>query len=247
MLRITVVLTWIFVSSLLALSQGRALQEPRLAYRVTSGERWQFRADENSLFDYNEVLRQPGTLVAVRFCSNEPLPKVLLMSNERPHTVRNFLEQSYSYGPERILFLRDAGCQTGDSPISATEIWVIPQGAPIPSATEMIKSCQFRLDRFRRDSFGNDSDFDNALRELAIELNRPQVVGLIVGVSYAPTDAAHHITRNLCNARRILEQSGIPTERYIIRHVERLNETSSVPTATNYPTITVASIESSCP
>src|SRR5205085_12154977 len=111
--------------------------------------------------------KSPDDSVAIRFCSNEPLAKALTTSAAAFGYVNEILEGSYSYTPERIVYLRSADCAGSDSAISATEFWVIHKGASFPPSVESVKSCQVQYNTFGvRGTFKNVRRFRAALQRI---------------------------------------------------------------------------------
>jgi hypothetical protein len=117
-------------------------QNARLAFRVTDHQRWNFRFEDNPLLDFDTVLRQSSTVVALRLCTKESLKTALGSSRRQVNSVINFLKEAYDYPPDRILILRGSECHVGSAPISATEVWVIRLNAMIPPASETITGRQ---------------------------------------------------------------------------------------------------------
>lgn len=122
---------------LLTCAQGQVQSSAAAAraYRVDSPKHWDFIFDK-PLLEYDRLLKQPGTLVAVRVCSNEPLAKAVVLSGTKPLRVADYMSLYYRYAPERVLFLRSEECHSGAGSISTMEVWVVPQGAELPPADE---------------------------------------------------------------------------------------------------------------
>lgn len=141
-MKLAAIIMCLFVSGHTAHPPVQAQREAQLVRRITHPERWTFRFDENPLLDYDKMLREPDTTVAIRFCSEQSLKIVLPTARRQVDAVRNFLEQVYGYAPGRLFILRAADCHTGNALVFATELWVIPRDASTPPAAEVIRSDQ---------------------------------------------------------------------------------------------------------
>jgi hypothetical protein len=161
--------------------------------------------------------KNPDDTVAVRLCSKEPLPVALSISAAAYGYVISILEGSYRYTPERLLFLRSKDCLGADELIAATEFWVIPKGATLPSSVESMKSSQVRIDSLGMEGLiGNVRTYKVALQKLLAKLRgNPEAVGVVVGYYYKQPSPV--MKRRLGEARRMLERSGLPKDRYSIR------------------------------
>jgi hypothetical protein len=161
--------------------------------------------------------KNPNDTVAVRLCSKEPLPVALSTSAAAYGYVISILEGSYGYTPERVLFLRSEDCLGSNRAITATEFWVIPKGAALPSSAESMKSNQVRIDPLGMEGLiGSARTYRAALKKLPTRLRgNPEAVGVVVGYYYKQPSLV--MKRRLREVRKMLEQSGLPQDRYFVR------------------------------
>jgi len=131
--------------------------------------------------------------------------------------VISILQGSYGYTPERVLFLRSEDCLGSNRAIAATEFWIIPKGAALPSSVESIKSSQVQIDSLGTQRLTeNARAYKAALQKLPTKLRaKPEAVGVVIGYYYNQPSLA--MKRRLAEARKMLEQSGLPRDRYFVR------------------------------
>jgi hypothetical protein len=126
-----------------------------LTYRIENPRDWYF-TNHKPLLNYNRLVEQPDTLIAVRVCTKEPLAKAVVLSGSKPFMVANYMKLIYGYTPDRVLFLRSEECHRGKAAISSTEVWIIPRGAVPPDSNQSIEVQKaekfFRHSRGRRSS-----------------------------------------------------------------------------------------------
>jgi hypothetical protein len=84
------------------------------------------------------LIRRPETKIAIRVCTNLPLLEAIKRSGGPPFRIANFMTMNHGYTPERLLFLRSKECHRGEERISAIEVWIVPQGAMLPSAEDAL-------------------------------------------------------------------------------------------------------------
>ena len=86
------------------------------------------------LLDHTELVRRPETRIAIRSCTQLSLEEAIRRSRGAPLRVADFLQHFHGYTPERISILFSETCLVDkDKPIEV-EVWVVPQGAAMPSA-----------------------------------------------------------------------------------------------------------------
>src|SRR6266404_6196524 len=115
------------------ISRAQNAPQALLASRTTDDKTWVFRFCENPLMDHDKTLRLSGTVVAVRFCSSAPLHTSLTLQRHQIANIMDFLKQVYNYTADRFLILQQSSC--GVERNAVVELWIVPEGAEIPSAT----------------------------------------------------------------------------------------------------------------
>jgi len=161
---------------------------------------------------------KPDDMIAVRFCSKESLPLALSTSAAAYGYVISLLTEIYKYTPERILFLRSEDCLGSNTTVTAAEFWAVPNGAALPASVESLKSSQVQSEPVGTEapSTKGTRNYRTAARELTAKLRaRPEAVGIVLGYYYrSPTPA---MRRRLREVKALLEQSGLPQDRYRVR------------------------------
>lgn len=188
--------------------------------------------------------KNPDDRVAVRLCSNEPLPVALSTSAAAYSYVISILQGSYGYTPERVLILRAKDCLGSDRTIAATEFWVIPKGAAVPTSVESVKFSQVRVESLGTQVLiKNRHTYKDALRKLPTMLRaKPEAVGVVVGYYYNQPSPA--MKQRLGEARRVLKNSRLPQDRYSVRVAPWTGEHAENPpdAEPNYPSVFVVQI-----
>lgn len=184
--------------------------------------------------------------VAVRFCSKESLAVALSTAAASPEYVISILIGSYGYTRERILFLRSEDCLGSDMKVAATEFWAIPKGAALPASVESFKSSQVQIDFLEaKGMIESGRKYKAALQKLPDRLrNAPDAVGVVVGYYYKNPSPA--IKQRLREVEKLLEQSGLPKNRYFVRLAPWTGERSVDPPAPEpkYPSVFVVELPS---
>lgn len=188
---------------------------------------------------------KPDDTVVVRFCSKESLPMALTTAAASPGYLISILTGSYGYTQERILFLRSEDCLGPDPAVAATEFWAVPNGAALPPSVESIRSSQVRSETVGMEATSTEGtrNYRSAAQELAAKLRaRPEAVGIVLGYYYRRPNAA--MQRRLREVRTILEQSGLPQERYRVRLMRWTGERSVDPPETEpmYPSLFIVEV-----
>jgi hypothetical protein len=182
---------------------------------------------------------QDGDTVAVRICSREPMPVALATASGRPFYLATVLANNYRYPREDIVFLRSESCPQYNPRIAITEYWAVPYNAELPSFVESVRSSQVNAEEYfpvERDSRG--SRFKESLRNLATTLHtKPGTVGVIVGYYFKKPSAA--LKKRLREARRFMEKSRLPKERYFIRHLPWTGTIDTTDPEPEYPNVIV--------
>ncbi|MDQ2973925.1 MAG: hypothetical protein M3R69_00780 [Acidobacteriota bacterium] len=186
--------------------------------------------------------KSPSDTVAVRFCSKEPLPLALFISAADYAYVSTILQGSYGYTPERVLFLRSEDCIGSDKAVAATEFWVIPTGAALPTSVESIRSSQARIDPLGMDGLiGSARTYKTALQKLPTKLRaNPEAVGVVVGYYYKQPSLV--MKRRLREMQKMLERSGLSRERYFVRLAPSTGEYGDNDPEPKYPSVFVVEV-----
>lgn len=184
-------------------------------------------------------------IVAIRVCSKEPMSFALATAGADPFRIAELLRDGYAYSPERVIFLRSEDCLSSKYPSRlATEIWAIPEGASLPPHVEALKSNQVRLISLgERPANRGVRDYRTASQKLIQDLRaNPASVGVIFG--YFLERPSPILRRRLREVSRILEQSGLPRERYLVRLKSWNDEVSTYPpdSEPQYPSVFVVEV-----
>lgn len=238
----------IFLSFILLLPGFRMLarsspeETARLFIRYESGASGH-RTGEDILTLRLSINRKDRATVAVRVCSKEPLPFALANAGADPFLIAELVSGSPD-SPEQVVFLRSEDCLSKYPSRTATEIWAIPEGASLPPHVEAIKSNQVRLISLgKRPANRGVRDYRTALQRLIQDLRtNPTSVGVVFG--YFLERPSPVLQRRLREVRKMLEQSGLPRERYLVRPVPWNDEVSIYPpdSEPRYPSVFVVEV-----
>jgi hypothetical protein len=157
-----------------------------------------------------------GDMAAVRLCSNQPLPLALFTAAANPFVVVERVSDKFS--PDHILFLRSEDCVGSHSEV-ATELWAIPVGSKPPSFVESVKSSEVRFRSIgakKGPTAYGARNYKAAVKHLSLKLReKPETTGVIVGYYYkTPSNV---MKRRIREVQRMLQQSGLPRDRYLVR------------------------------
>ncbi len=183
--------------------------------------------------------------VAVRVCSKEPLPFALATAGADPFHIADLLTGGYGYTAEQVTFLRSEDCLSAKEPLRpVTEIWTIPAGASLPIHVEALKSNEAKLVSLgKRTANRGVRDYRSAIGELIKNLRaNPTSKGVIFG--YFLKRPSTELQRRLREATKILEQSGLPPDRYLVRPMGWNDEVSTNPPDSEpaYPSVFVVQV-----
>ena len=196
----------------------------------------------------NGYARNPTDIVAIRFCSREPMARAISMAAAYPDGVLWQLTEIYNFTPDRILFLRSEDCLGSNPSVAATEYWVVPQGAVFPSFVERIKSCQVKFDDLEiEDTLHSSPRYRTELQNLPVRLREnPNLIGVVRGYYIGRPSRA--MRQNMRNAQRFLERSGLSPDRYFAHLMHWTGEYGIDPPEPkpNYPTVFTIEILREC-
>lgn len=221
-------------------------QKARLAYRFEE-KVGRHRQDE-SLVSLADSIKERGHRFALRICSKEPLPEALATAALSPPSVVNFLVKTEGYDSERILLLRSEDCLSSNAATAATELWVLPPAPPLPSV-ETFRACQVTLKPIPTRGRGkNARSYRDALRRLVVALReRPKALGVVTGFHYTgrrrPLAA---VRQRLDEARKVLKQSGVADDRYLVRLEPWNDEWSPHAPEPSYPVVYTIEVSKTC-
>jgi hypothetical protein len=204
------------------------------------------RVTEDLLTLSISVRAQDRARIAVRVCSKKPLLFALATAGADAFHMAELLTGGYGYIPERVMFLRAEDCLSSKDPSRpATEIWAIPEGSSLPPHVEALKSNQARLVSLgKKQANRGVRDYKSAVGDLIKNLRaNPTSRGVVFG--YFLQRPSPTLQRRLREVTRILEQSGLPPDRYLVRPMVWNDEVSTNPpdSEPKYPSVFV--IESS--
>ncbi|HEY9404376.1 MAG TPA: hypothetical protein VIQ24_17090 [Pyrinomonadaceae bacterium] len=165
---------------------------------------------------------KPEDVVAMRICSNEPLPVALFISVVNPAGIgQSFVEGSITgrlfFAPERVLILRSADCPVTHPPYVPVEFWGVPKGAALPPSVESLKLCQVKFEEVGAgETVKSSRTYRAALKSLAVKLSaNPELVGVILGeYNLRPSGS---LKRALKESERFLEGAGVSRQRFFLR------------------------------
>lgn len=231
----------LILSSGVLLSGQEGIQSgARLIHRYE--RRCGYSCAQELAIDLGVNAKKSDDVVAVRFCSKEPLPLALSTSAAACGYVISILTDSYGYTPERILFLRSAGCLGPASAVTATEFWVIPEGAALPTSIETVKSSQVRVDSLGMEGLiGNARSYKAALQKLPDRLRaNPDTVGIVLGYYYKQPNRM--MKRRLHEVQRTLKENGLSENRYSVRLAPWTGEYGDDDPEPKYPSLFVVEV-----
>jgi hypothetical protein len=226
---------WVLLTLVLLLPAFRVLAQGKpeataQLFKRYEGRGHAFRIGEDILTLSLSINSHDRKIVAVRVCSKEPIPFALATGAAEPFRIAELLEGGYAYSPEQVLFLRSEDCLSAKEPSRpATEIWAIPEGASFPSHVEALKSNEARLVSLgKRPANRGVRDYRSAVDQLIKNLRaNPTSRGLIFG--YFLERPSPVLQRRLREVTKILEQSGLPSDRYLVRPMGWNDEVSTHP------------------
>jgi len=239
-----IVLFLLLVPACGAFAQSDSEHVARLFKRYDPGAAYN-RVTEDVLTLSLSVSAKERLRIAVRVCSKEPLPFALATAGADPFHMAELLTGGYGYTAERVIFLRSEDCLSAREPSRpATEIWTIPEGASLPSHVEALKSNQTRLVSLgKRPANRGVRDYRTALQKLLQDLRaNPNSFGVVFG--YFLERPSPVLQRRLREVKRILEQSGLPSDRYLVRPMGWPDEVSTYPpdSEPQYPSVFVVEV-----
>lgn len=207
------------------------------------------RINENILTLTLSLSSEARATVAIRVCSREPMPFALPTAGADPFLIADRLVNAYAYPPERILFLRSEDCLSSDNQSDpVTEIWALPEGAKLPPHVEALRSDQIRcISLGERPANRGVRDYKAALQSMIQHLRaNPASAGVVFG--YFLERPSPVLRRRLREVTRILEQSGLPRDRYLVRPEPWNDEASTIPpdSEPQYPSVFVVEIAKHC-
>jgi hypothetical protein len=202
------------------------------------------RTGEDVLTLTLSLTRKDRAMVAVRVCSKEPLAFALATAGADPFQIAELVAGGPEYSPEQVVFLRADDCLSKFPSATATEIWAIPAGASLPPHVEALKSNEVKLITLgKRPANRGVLDYRSAVSELIKNLRaNPTSKGVVLG--YFLERPSPVLRRRLREVRKILEQSGLPPNRYLVRPIGWNDEVSTYPpdSEPTYPTVFVVQV-----
>jgi hypothetical protein len=164
-----------------------------------------------------EVKPEQRTTVAVRVCSKQPLPFSLVNATPDPFHIAELLIDGYAYLPSQVVFVRSEDCLGKDPAAAVTEIWTLSQGASLPPHVEAKEANEAKRKALGRQPADRGvRDYRNAVAELIKNLRAdPASTGVVIG--YVVKRPSPTLQRRLREVRRLLERSGLPPDRYLVR------------------------------
>lgn len=234
----------LFVFGFPVWAQNNAEATARLHIRYEHGAA-PHRINENILTLTLSLSSQARAKVAIRVCSRETMLFALPTAGADPFLIADRLVNTYAYPPERVLFLRSEDCLSSDNQAEpVTEIWTLPQGSTLPPHVEALRSDQIRrISLGERPANRGVRDYRAALQRMIQHLRaNPASVGVVFG--YFLERPSPVLRRRLREVTRILEQSGLPRGRYLVRPDSWNDEASTIPpdSEPQYPSVFVVEV-----
>lgn len=197
-------------------------------------ERYEGGAGDNEVteaaFRLTSLNPKERRTVAIRICSKERIVIAMATAAANPFQIADKFVNGYAYPPERVVFLRSEDCLSDKDPsISATEIWAIPEGATLPHYVEALTFNQIRLISLgRKPANRGVRDYKAALQKLIDNLrSNPKNFGVAVG--YFLDRPSKALQQRMREVRTLLQQSGLPRERYLVHLTCWPDEVSTYP------------------
>jgi hypothetical protein len=191
------------------------------------------------------VKTEERALVAVRVCSKESIPFALATAGADPFHIAGLLTGGYGYTDERVIFLRSEDCLSAKEPLRpATEIWTIPEGASLPAHVEALRSNEAKkVSLGKRTANRGVRDYKSAIGELIKSLRaNPTSKGVVFG--YFLKRPSPLLQGRLREVTKMLEQSGLAPDRYLVRPMSWNDEVSTYPrdTEPQYPSVSIIEV-----
>jgi hypothetical protein len=180
----------------------------------------------DSMMEYSAQILEhfkstPSGILVVRLCSEKPLPVAIATAAIEPLTLARYLAR-YSIPEEKIVVSRSASCQGKLATNTATELWLARAESHVPQALESIKACQIQIQEIKSGSDAQRKimigtyDYVPAVKRLIVELKAdPHATGTVLG--YYLQHPPRAIRKKLERARRLLQKSGLPVNRYAVQ------------------------------
>jgi hypothetical protein len=228
------------------LGQENTPPDAKLVHRCESGCSGSSAVMEASL-DLLHYFGEPPERVAIRVCSKEPLPMALCVAATDPIYLTQWLATVHKYPSERVVFSRAENCIGNNPQVAATELWAIPKGAVLPASVESVRANQVHWESIganKKLATRGASNYRAAAKKLIAKLwARPDAVGIVLGYYYKkPTPI---MQRRLREMRRLLQQSGLPQDRYLVRLASWNGEFGIDPPdpEPRYPSLSIVEVE----
>lgn len=231
----------------LLITTGTQLREGRdVKTEATLSNRFEYVLSryrlEESLIGLADAARQPGTMLLIRICSKEPMPKALILSAASPNIVYDYMSNFYNYPRERIRILRSENCLSEKTALAATELWVVPKDGEVPSSAESININQVSGRTIQSgNKIKSSSEFNAALQRLITTLRkRPQSIGVVEGYYFNKPSSA--MRRALQAAKESLGGSKLQASRYLVHLRPWSDEVPSSPSEPKYPSVYIIEV-----
>jgi hypothetical protein len=233
-------IAWLFglVYALSAAGQTDQLAKPSLEARYESAASY-YQLTEDA-FRIAGLKSSDRDVIAVRVCSNEPLLLAMAKGLPTPFTIADAFVNRYAYVPEKVFFIRSEDCLSSKpSSTLAVEVWAVPKGAALPPRIETLTFNQIRVVSLGKIPANRGvRDYGTAVRKLVDSLKEtPESIGVVVG--YYLERPSRMLRRRLKEASALLQHSGLPPNRYIVRPQGWYDEVSVNPpdTEPQYPDV----------
>jgi hypothetical protein len=183
--------------------------------------------------------------IGIRVCSKEPLPLALVTANADPFLIGKLLGDGYGFSPDRIIYLRAEDCLSAQPLVMpVTEVWIIPQGASLPSHVDAATGGQVRKTSLGKEEVNRGvRDYKVALQQLIRDLRaNPNTVGVVFG--YFLDHPSQVLRRRLREVSRILKHSALSKDRFLVMPMAWTDEISTYPRdrEPTYPSLYVVEV-----
>jgi len=221
-----------------AAGQTDQLAGPKLEARYESGASYHQLTED--AFRIAGLKSSNRDVIAVRVCSSEPLLSAIANGLPTPFIIADTFVNRYAYVPEKVFFIRSEDCPSSKSSSTpAVEVWAVPKGAALPPRIETLTFNQIRVVSLGKIAENRGArDYRTAVRKLIDGLKKTHgSIGVVVG--YYLERPSRMLRRRLKESSALLQHSGLPPNRYMVRQQGWYDEVSVNPpdTEPQYPDV----------
>ena len=186
---------------------------------------------------------QSGMVVAIRICSQQPIPQALLQATANPFVAADLLVHEYAFPTSAVVYLFSRNClPPGSERKSLTEVWKVAPQAMLPEHEAQLGFDQVAVIPLGKDDYHlGMRDYTEALRKLVPELKEnPGAFGVIIG--FYLEQPSPLLRRRVRASKQFLKTSRIKKTRYSVA-LEGWPDETSLEVEPVYPSIYVLRIQ----